>query len=198
MNRKRPRDPFRKTGGTETWVAFLRAVNVGGHSKIRMEDLRRVFLSAGCKNVRTVIQSGNVLYDGSAADRQTIHAGIRSELGNRLGERAMVVFRDLGDMAVLSRRDPFKEFKYQQDAKFYVAFLSRKPHLFPPFPRIVSEEGLEMVGKRDLEVFVVSRRKKNRMFGFPNALVEKEFGVAATTRNWSTIQKIAAFAMKRG
>jgi uncharacterized protein (DUF1697 family) len=52
-------------------------------------------------------------------------------------------------------------------------------------------EALEAVAMSEREVFVVSRRKKNGFFGFPNILVEKELGVSATCRNWSTVTKIA-------
>ena len=44
------------------YVAFLRAVNVGGHNKIKMEDLKKLFISIGYKNVKTIIQSGNVIF----------------------------------------------------------------------------------------------------------------------------------------
>lgn len=47
---------------------------------------------------------------------------------------------------------------------------------------------------KNLEVFIVSRRKKNGFYGFPNNFIEKELGVSATSRNWSTVTKIVAFA----
>lgn len=49
------------------YIALLRAINVAGHARVKMTDLNRAFVSAGCKDVRTVIQSGNVLFE--AADR---------------------------------------------------------------------------------------------------------------------------------
>ena len=49
---------------------------------------------------------------------------------------------------------------------------------------------------KNLEVFIVSRRKKNGFFGFPNNFIEKELGVSATSRNWSTLTKIVEFVRK--
>jgi hypothetical protein len=77
-----------------------------------------------------------------------------------------------------------------------VAFLSAKPATRPKFPLCLPAEALEAVGMKNQDVFVVSRPKKNGMYGFPNNLIEKELGVAATTRNWSTVTKIVAFAAK--
>ena len=54
------------------------------------------------------------------------------------------------------------------------------------------KEALEVIGLADRDLFVVSRRKKNGAFGYPNAFVEKALGVSATTRNWTTVTKIAA------
>jgi hypothetical protein len=49
---------------------------------------------------------------------------------------------------------------------------------------------------KELEVFIVSRRKKNGFYGFPNNFIEKELGVSATTRNWSTLTRIVELARK--
>ena len=87
---------------------------------------------------------------------------------------------------------PFKDVEAGPATKLYVAFLSQKPRNRPTFPLVLSKEGLEAIAMRGREVFVVSRPKKNGFFGFPNNFIEKEFGISATTRNWSTVTKIAA------
>lgn len=78
------------------------------------------------------------------------------------------------------------------DAKLYVVFLSRKPRVTPSLPIALPKEALEIVAIDGREVFVVSQRKTNGMYGFPNNFVEKELDVSATTRNWSTVTKIVA------
>jgi hypothetical protein len=57
---------------------------------------------------------------------------------------------------------------------------------------------LEVVGIQELEAFIVSRPKTNGFFGFPNNFIEKELGVSATTRNWSTVKKMLALKSSRG
>ena len=73
-----------------------------------------------------------------------------------------------------------------------MVFLSQAPRPRLRLPLVVPKEALEVVGIADRDLFVVSRRKKNGSFGFPNAFIEKELGVSATTRNWTTVTKVAA------
>jgi uncharacterized protein (DUF1697 family) len=177
-----------------TYVAFLRAINVGGHAVVKMTDLRDAFAAAGCKNVRTLIQSGNVVFETSAENAAALFQRILVKLGALLGEEPVVLFRTAREIERLVKLAPFKRFATRRGIKLYVAFLSQKPRRKPPFPLRSAPEALDVIGMTHLEVFVVSGRKKNRFYGFPNALVEKELGVAATTRNWSTIAKIAELA----
>ena len=78
--------------------------------------------------------------------------------------------------------------------KLHVVFLSRRPRNKPRLPLISSKEVLEAVKIVNREVYVVSGRKKNGMYGFPNNFIEHELGVPATTRNWSTVTKIVALS----
>ena len=96
-----------------------------------------------------------------------------------------------------SQAAPFKQSKPGSDAKLYVAFLARKPTRRPQFPLLLPKEELEAVAMTDREVFIVSRRKKNGFFGFPNNFIETELGVPATTRNWSTVTKIVEVLKRR-
>lgn len=61
-------------------VAFLRAINVPGHPKVKMEDLRQAFSDAGCRDVKTIIQSGNVLYQAPKVDVKTLYQRIQEAL----------------------------------------------------------------------------------------------------------------------
>lgn len=96
----------------------------------------------------------------------------------------------MSEVESLLRATSFKDFEHEPDVKLYVAFLYEKPSMKPPLPLLSSKEGLEAFKMKEREVFLVSRRKTNGMYGFPNNFIEKEFGVPATTRNWSTVKKI--------
>lgn len=77
-----------------------------------------------------------------------------------------------------------------------ITFLSQKPVRRPKFPLLSPKEALEAFAMVNLEVFTISRRKKNGFHGFPNGFIEKELGVSATSRNWSTLAKIVEFVRK--
>jgi uncharacterized protein (DUF1697 family) len=173
------------------YAAFLRAINVGGHAKVKMSDLGQVFIEAGCKNVRTYIQSGNVLFETPKKDAHSCIQKIRDKLCELLGTEATVMYRTLQEIEDIIRTAPFKDIETDTDAKLYVTFLSRKPCHKPVLPLLSPKEALEVVKVNNLEIFIVSRKKKNGFYGFPNNFIEKEFGVPATTRNWTTVTKIA-------
>lgn len=87
---------------------------------------------------------------------------------------------------------PFKAVNTDTDVKLYVVLLSQKPIRKPTLPIGSPKDSLEAISAKGLEVFVVSGKKENGGYGFPNSFVEKEFGVPATSRNWSTVTKIAS------
>jgi uncharacterized protein (DUF1697 family) len=172
------------------YVAFLRAINVAGHAIVKMDDLRDAFTAAGCAGVRTCIQSGNVIFESSAEDAAAVFQRVRARLRSLLGEEPGVSFRTVHDVEKIVRGSPFKSFEAEPGIKLYVAFLSRKPESSPRLPLLQPKEALEAIAIKNLEVFIVSRRKKSGFYGFPNNFIEKELGVSATTRNWSTVTRI--------
>jgi uncharacterized protein (DUF1697 family) len=174
------------------YVAFLRAVNVAGHARVPMSDVKQVFVAAGCGGVRTYIQSVNVLFQVSPAARAGVMQRVRTKLRDLLGEEPGLVLRSVPELAGILENAPFKRLAGKPRVKLYVAFLFQKPSKNPRFPVRSSKEALEAVGMRDREVFVVSHPKPNGFYGFPNNFVEQELGVAATSRNWSTITTIVA------
>lgn len=173
------------------YVAFLRAINVGGRAKVKMNDLKHAFTQAGCKDVTTFIQSGNVLFTAPEPDTTSIMQNIQLNLNELLSADATVMYRTLREVKSLLNAAPFNAVPTSADIKLYVAFLAKKPTNKPTLPLHSEKEALEAIKLRNLNIFVVSRKKSNGMFGFPNNFVEKEFGVPATTRNWKTITKIA-------
>jgi uncharacterized protein (DUF1697 family) len=175
------------------YVAFMRAINVAGHASVRMSDVRDAFAAAGCRKVRTYIQSGNVIFESPARDAAATLRKVRGRLRNLLDDEPHIVLRTVREIEDLVKRAPFKDVQAEPGIKLYVAFLSQKPRIKPRFPLVSSKEALEAVAMSDREVFVVSRRKKNGFFGFPNNFIEHELEVSATTRNWSTVTKIVEF-----
>ncbi|HVS83089.1 MAG TPA: DUF1697 domain-containing protein [Pyrinomonadaceae bacterium] len=176
------------------YVAFLRGINVGGKKLIKMEDLRRVVESLGLKNVRTFIQSGNVICETSQTNRSALTTKIEKKLLKAFGHEVTVVLQTIDELKDILKRNPFKKIKASDDVMMFVVFLAAEPKGKPKLPLRSLTENLEVLAIRDRAAFILCRRKKNGMFSFPNNFLEKEFGVAATTRNWNTVNRIVALA----
>ena len=176
-----------------THVAFQRAINVGGRAVVRMTDLKAAFERAGCRNVRTFIASGNVLFDAPAKLPAALRTRITRELVKLFGKEPGICYRTLDQIEALIDAAPFGRLVADKAVKLYVAFMDRAPAPVPTLPIVVAKELVEITAIRAADMLIVSRRKPNGMYGFPNACVET-LGVVATSRNWNTVMRVAAFA----
>ena len=176
------------------YVAFLRGINVAGQKLIKMDELGRTFTSLGFRNVRTYIQSGNVIFDHTSANSAGLRKKIEKAIHEVFGHEVTVILRPLSDIEAIVTRNPFRKVETGADAVPFVVFLADDPKTKPKLPLVSVTENIEVFEVRDRAAFTISRRKKNGSFGFPNKFVEKELGVAGTTRNVNTVWKIVAFA----
>jgi len=173
------------------YVAFLRGINVGGSKIIKMEVLRGLFESLGFTNVTSYIQSGNVIFDARTKNLTTLKAKVEQELKSSLGHEISVAVVSFSDLAAIVEQDPFAGIEVDDDVMLFVTFLSAQPEAIPKLPLAVPKENFEVIGLQDRAVFIVARRKSDGRAAFPNAFIEKQFGVPGTTRNWSVVKKIA-------
>ena len=177
------------------YIALLRAVNVGKRL-VKMADLARLCESCGLKNVRTYIQSGNVVFQSKTANASTLRRKIETQLTESLGYKVEVILTTAETLAAILKLNPFKGFDSQSNVMLFVSFFANEPTLKPKLPLTSTAENLEVVAMQNNTAFIVARRKNKGWFGFPNGFVEKQFGVRATTRNWSVVKKLVEFARK--
>jgi uncharacterized protein (DUF1697 family) len=174
-------------------IAFLRGINVGGNKLIKMDALANAFTSAGFRNVKTYIASGNVIFDSRATKLDGLEKKAERKLRETFGHEIAVVIFSVAQLQDLIERDPFKAFHSDSDVMLVVTFLKKKV-LRVKLPLESKTENLEVFAIQDRAVFTVARRKQTGWFGFPNNFIEKRFGVAATTRQWRTVEKVVAAA----
>ena len=177
-----------------TYIAFLRGINVGGQKLIKMPELVRIFSAAGCRNVRTYQQAGNVIFESRSTSRKSLTKKIEAALAADLGYRIPVAVRSVPELQQVIARNPFIKFNRSKDLMLLVVFLAEDPNPKPSLPFISKSEKVEIFAVADGVAFVVARRKKTGWFGFPNGVVEKAFKVVATTRQWSTVQNVVKAA----
>lgn len=170
------------------YVAFLRAINVGGHV-VKMDALRRLFESAGCSSVETFIASGNVILDSELKPAE-LEPRIEDHLHKNLGYRVATFLRSVPELAAVAAHQPFPESELT-GATLYVALLRAKPS--------ASSSGRLMELRNEIDDFRIKKREVywlcRRAFSesrFSGAVLEKTMGSEATLRNSTTVRKIAA------
>jgi uncharacterized protein (DUF1697 family) len=172
------------------YVALFRAVNVAGHARISGSELCRIFTAAGARDVSSFGHAGNLLFSADRAPGAVV-ARARAAIGRRHGELPVIVLRKASELTALAAADPFAACGAQAADKLYVVFLARRARNAPRLPMASREERLTAFACRGRDVLLVSARKPNGFYGFPNAFVEAAYGVAATARNWSTVTRLA-------
>ncbi|MCM3869678.1 MAG: DUF1697 domain-containing protein [Pyrinomonadaceae bacterium] len=173
------------------YVAFLRAINVGGHI-VKMDHLRTLFEALGLSNVETFIASGNVIFDSSSKNTRTLERKIESLLEETLGYRVDTFIRSTSELEKIAQYKPFDDSELEADGNvLYVAFTSAEPSMESKkkLKTCITEVDDFLVYGR--EVYCLSRKKIGES-KFTNALLERTLGMPATVRNVNTVQRLVA------
>jgi len=170
------------------YVAFLRAINVGGHV-VKMEVLRTLFETMRLASVKTFIASGNVIFESSGKPR-SLEQKIEQVLESALGYRVATFLRSIVEVNHTAAQQPFDPSELNGGATLFIAFLKIEPS-----PEAVVRltalrnlvDDLRVVGR---EIYWLRRPNlgETRLSG---AVLEKTLKAEATVRNVTTVQKIA-------
>jgi len=172
------------------FAAFLRGINVGGNKLIKMEDLKKCFASAGFKNVKTILASGNVLFESSNSDEDVLANKIADKLKSELGHDVGIQIRSIDEIQKLADRDPFKKIKVTPETRLYVTFLPEKPKSKLKIPYASPEKDFRILEVTNREICSVVDLNLGRGTVEAMSILDKEFGKNITTRNWNTVGKI--------
>src|SRR5947209_1532813 len=108
-------------------ISMLRAVNVGGHNRIRMDALRAVYESLGLKDARTYVQSGNVIFRTQARNLNLLAPRIEKAIESTFGFRSDVILRTTSELREVIARSPFATRQDIDPARLLVTFLAADP-----------------------------------------------------------------------
>ena len=172
------------------YIAFLRGINVGGHKKVPMLQLRQCLTTIGFKNVKTLLASGNAVFDAEESDPQELKEKIMTALKLEFDFEIPVTIRTAEHIKKLAQRDPFKNIEIDQNTRLYVTFLSDKLHTSLKLPYKTPEGDYTLLAIADGEVCSVLRLKSGMGTTDSMDILEREFGKKITTRNWNTVMKL--------
>lgn len=168
------------------YVAFLRAINVGGTTIIKMSDLKRTFESFGLEDVKTYIQTGNVIFESKEEKADALEERIERQLEDAVGKQIRLFLRTAREVAQMAKQCPFQP---REGEIAYVVILEKKPARKSLEALLSLRTQADDFAIQGREVFVLRRDRERSLFS--NNLVEKTLGVAGTTRNLTTIKKLA-------
>ena len=190
----------------QTYVALLRGINVSGQKSILMADLKGLFESLKFKDVRTYIQSGNVVYrerDGKAGRAgEAGRAGgsarkIEKAILKRFGFEVTVLVRTAEELAGILGNNPFGKSGLGEGDKVYISFLSAIPeNALVKAQAPVSKDGDRWIFKGS-EAYILCKHGFGKTV-FSNGYLEKKLGVRATTRNLQTVAMLHVLASSPG
>jgi uncharacterized protein (DUF1697 family) len=172
------------------YVAFLRAINVGGHI-VKMDALRRLFESWGGANVETFIASGNVVFDTSRRSADVAERSIEDHLRKALGYPVVTFLRTLPELVEVVGHAPFPQSEYEAGATLYVGFMKGSP--VPSAVRAVASlrSDVDDYAIEGREIYWLRRRQLMQSIATGPAL-DRIVGSPITMRNVNTVRRLAA------
>jgi len=167
------------------YVAFLRGVSP---LNARMSELQRSFEAAGFRRVRTVLGSGNVVFDAPQSAERTLELRAEAAMNASLGRSFHTIVRASSHLTALLALDPYTSHGIPSDAKRVVSFLreARAPRVALPLAQDGASVFL-LAGREAFAAYV--RTDKGPVF---MQLIERAFGTDVTTRTLDTVAKCAA------
>ncbi len=176
-----------------TYVSMLRGINVGGRKRIRMGQLVALYESLGLTNVRTYVQSGNVVFDSEVTDGSRLIRLIEEGITKTFGFSAAVLIRTKDELARVVENNPFLKEKGIDTGKLHVTFLSDFPDGAALDQVRAVGDGSDSFAVTDREVYLHCPNGYGRT-KLSNDLFEKKLKLSATTRNWRTVTALLQIA----
>jgi uncharacterized protein (DUF1697 family) len=176
-----------------TYIALLRAVNLAGRNVVSMSALRDLLTNLGMQDVRTLLQSGNAVFRGAAANASSLETTLERAAEQQFGFPMEIFVRDTKEWKTLVAANPFPEHAERDPGHLLVMFLNDAA-----LPKAVAALQQAIKGRE-----VVRGKGKQAYVYYPDgigrskltvSMIEQKLGTRATGRNWNTVLKLGALA----
>lgn len=167
-------------------IALLRGINVGGHHKVPMAELRQTMEKMGFAKVSTLLNSGNIIFE--AKENEVPESEIEHRLEQTFGFKIPVMLRKFDEIQQMVLNNPFEQFETDDNTKYYVSFLKNEPKNKIDLPFLSEDKSFRMIEIKDKVVFSTLDSSKGSTVNGMDVL-QSFFGEDVTTRNWNTIVK---------
>ena len=175
------------------YIALLRGINVGGHKKVAMSDLRRFLEDLGFEDVRSLLQSGNLMFRGDTRTTVSLERLLEVEANKSLDLATTFLVRTAKEWRKVIDHNPFPEAAESDPGHLVVMFLKDEPHMTAVKALQHAIKGPEIIRADGRQLYIVytagiARSRLN------NKLIEDKLGTRGTGRNWNTVLKLALLA----
>jgi uncharacterized protein (DUF1697 family) len=176
-------------------IAMLRGVNVGGHNRIKMQELRALCETLRLRDAQTYVHSGNVVFRTDERDWAALTKKLENGIARKFGFRPSVVLRTVAQMRGVVARNPFAKRSGIEPSKLLVTFLAGQPSA-------EARETLRAMKTEPEEMWIDAREA---YIYFPNGMarpklswpaIERVLKVIGTGRNWNSVTKLLEMAEK--
>jgi uncharacterized protein (DUF1697 family) len=169
-----------------SYIALLKGVNVGGNRTVSMADLKAALTKLDYANVRTLLVSGNVVFDAEPTETATLEEKLEKDLASSLGVTTDIMVRDPSEWAAILAANPFPDEAVGEPSRLLVMVMKTRPDHPKATAYLAAYDGPEKVEFVGREIFIFYPGGQGA-----SKLNITKFGIG-TARNWNTMQKLAA------
>lgn len=177
----------------ETYITILRGINVSGHNLIKMDALKKLCADLGFENVQTYIQSGNIVFNASETERNTISSKLIQAISDTFGFQVPVITMKREELQSIIDHNPFMNDTSKDPSFFHITFLSDIP-LEENYNAVLQSkyknDQFQLIGKA-IYLYCPDGYGNTKL---TNTFWENKLKVKATTRNWKTSKQLINMA----
>jgi uncharacterized protein (DUF1697 family) len=172
----------------QNFLALLRGINVGGKNKLPMKDLALLFEQAGCSDVRTFIQSGNVIFHANRGGIAGLSDRVTQRIEERFGYRIPIVLRTAEEIGATIRNNPFPA-TGAQEKMLHVYFLATQPdaHAVEALDPQRSLPDAFLVRGKEVYLQLPNGMARTKL---TNAYFDSRLSTISTARSWNTVLQL--------
>ncbi len=176
------------------YVALLRSVNVAGHGRVAMDDLRASFTALGYEDVVTYIQTGNVLFTAPSQSEKAVVAAVEEQVARDFGDAPAVLLRTIPELRRIGSASPYAK-AGADPARHHVTFLAVAPSKAALAALELPPSGRDELVIEGREVYLHTPEGYAGT-KYTGTLLERRLGAVSTTRNWNTVTKLCQLSAR--
>jgi len=179
-----------------TYISILRGINVSGQKIIKMSDLKEMYRNLNFENIKTYVQSGNVIFSSKNKNPKELEKIISTKINSEFGFEVPVMVLNSETLKTIIENNPFSKDSTKDNAFFHVTFLAEKPATIDKESILEKKHAHEEIAFTPNAIYLYCPNGYGKT-KLNNNFLENKLKVKATTRNWKTTQQLLKLALEK-